>query len=41
MWQVHPFMEHLMYTVNFAIPLLGTWLAGGASLAMLYAYLLG
>ena len=29
------------YLVRQAIPLLGTWLAGGASLAMLYAYLLG
>jgi len=38
---VHPFMEHLMYTINFAIPLLGTWLAGGASVAMIYTYLLG
>jgi hypothetical protein len=27
---VHPFMEHLMYTANFAIPLVGTWLAGNA-----------
>ena len=26
---VHPFMEHLMYTANFAIPLLGTWAFGG------------
>ena len=23
---VHPFMEHIMYTANFAIPLLGTWM---------------
>jgi len=38
---VHPFMEHLMYTANFAVPLLGTWLAGGASVAMFYVYLLG
>ena len=38
---VHPFMEHLMYTANFAIPLLGTWAFGGASIAMFYAYLLG
>uniref|UniRef100_A0A7S4PEJ6 Fatty acid hydroxylase domain-containing protein n=1 Tax=Guillardia theta TaxID=55529 RepID=A0A7S4PEJ6_GUITH len=38
---VHPFMEHLMYTANFAIPLVGTWLAGGASISMFYLYLLG
>jgi hypothetical protein len=38
---VHPFMEHLMYTANFAIPLVGTWMAGGACVAMFYAYLLG
>lgn len=38
---VHPFMEHLMYTANFAIPLLGTWALGGASIAMFYIYLLG
>jgi sterol desaturase/sphingolipid hydroxylase (fatty acid hydroxylase superfamily) len=38
---VHPFMEHLMYTANFAIPLLGTWAMGGASIAMFYAYLIG
>ena len=38
---VHPFMEHLMYTANFAIPLVGTWMAGGASIAMFYMYLLG
>jgi len=34
-------MEHLMYTANFAIPLLGTWAVGGASIAMFYVYLLG
>mmetsp|Transcript_8399 Transcript_8399/g.29457 ORF Transcript_8399/g.29457 Transcript_8399/m.29457 type:complete len:625 (+) Transcript_8399:335-2209(+) len=38
---VHPFMEHLMYTANFAVPLLGTWACGGGSVAMFYAYLLG
>ena len=38
---VHPFGEHLMYTANFAIPLVGTWLWGGASIAMLYIYLIG
>ena len=38
---VHPFMEHLMYTANFAIPLLGAWAFGGASISMFYAYLLG
>ena len=30
-----------MYTANFAIPLVGTWMAGGASIAMFYMYLLG
>ena len=38
---VHPFMEHLMYTANFAIPLIGTWALGGGSIAMFYMYLLG
>mmetsp|Transcript_32149 Transcript_32149/g.91202 ORF Transcript_32149/g.91202 Transcript_32149/m.91202 type:complete len:623 (-) Transcript_32149:250-2118(-) len=38
---VHPFLEHICYTANFAIPLLGTWLMGGASWAMFYVYLLG
>lgn len=38
---VHPFMEHVGYTANFAIPLLGTWYFGGASLAMFYIYLIG
>lgn len=38
---VHPFAEHLMYTANFAIPLVFTWLAGGASMLMFYAYLVG
>eukprot|EP00526_Cylindrotheca_closterium_P005305 CAMPEP_0113623458 /NCGR_PEP_ID=MMETSP0017_2-20120614/12067_1 /TAXON_ID=2856 /ORGANISM="Cylindrotheca closterium" /LENGTH=620 /DNA_ID=CAMNT_0000533407 /DNA_START=16 /DNA_END=1878 /DNA_ORIENTATION=+ /assembly_acc=CAM_ASM_000147 len=38
---VHPFMEHLMYTANFAIPLLGPFFQGGASVSMFYAYLLG
>ena len=38
---VHPFAEHLMYTANFAVPLLGTWACGGASMAMFYVYLLG
>jgi len=37
----HPFLEHVGYTANFAIPLLGTWLFGGASVAMFYIYLLG
>lgn len=37
----HPFLEHVGYTANFAIPMLGTWLWGGASLAMFYAYTLG
>jgi sterol desaturase/sphingolipid hydroxylase (fatty acid hydroxylase superfamily) len=38
---VHPFMEHLMYTAVFAIPLLGTFFTGGASVFMFYLYLLG
>lgn len=38
---VHPFMEHIMYTANFAIPLLGTFFCGGASMSMFYIYLLG
>ena len=38
---VHPFAEHLGYTANFAIPLLGTWAYGRASIAMFYVYLLG
>jgi sterol desaturase/sphingolipid hydroxylase (fatty acid hydroxylase superfamily) len=38
---VHPFMEHLMYTAVFAVPLLGPFFMGGASIAMFYAYLLG
>ena len=38
---VHPFMEHIMYTANFAIPLLGTWMCNGASMAMFYVYLMG
>lgn len=37
---VHPFLEHVGYTANFAIPLLGTWAMGGASWAMFYSYLL-
>jgi len=38
---VHPFAEHLMYTVVFAVPLLGPFFTGGASIAMFYVYLLG
>jgi sterol desaturase/sphingolipid hydroxylase (fatty acid hydroxylase superfamily) len=38
---VHPFAEHLLYGLNFAIPLVGTWACGGASICMLYVYLLG
>jgi len=34
----HPFMEHLGYTANFAIPMLGTWMLGGASIGMFYFY---
>lgn len=37
---VHPFLEHVAYTANFAIPLLGAWAMGGASWAMFYSYLL-
>jgi WAX2 C-terminal domain/Fatty acid hydroxylase superfamily len=37
---VHPFMEHVMYTAIFAIPLLGPWALGQASIAMFYTYLL-
>jgi hypothetical protein len=35
---VHPFAEHLMYTANFAIPLLGTWALGGGCMGMFYFY---
>ncbi|CAK9230354.1 unnamed protein product [Sphagnum troendelagicum] len=35
---VHPFAEHLMYTAIFAIPFLGTWALGGASMGMFYFY---
>eukprot|EP00850_Spirogloea_muscicola_P018792 SM000176S03123 [mRNA] locus=s176:54048:58847:- [translate_table: standard] len=38
---VHPFAEHVMYTAMFAVPFLGTWALGGASLSMFYAYWLG
>lgn len=38
---VHPFMEHLMYTAVFAIPLLGPFFQGGASIAMFYSYMIG
>lgn len=38
---VHPFLEHIAYTANFAIPLLGAWAMGGASVLMFYTYLLG
>lgn len=38
---VHPFMEHIMYTAVFAIPLLAPWALGTGSIAMFYAYLLG
>lgn len=38
---VHPFAEHLMYGTNFAIPLIGTWAVGGASMCMMYVYLIG
>ncbi|XP_024387740.1 very-long-chain aldehyde decarbonylase GL1-1 [Physcomitrium patens] len=35
---VHPFAEHLMYTATFALPFLGTWALGGASIGMFYFY---
>lgn len=38
---VHPFMEHIVYTAVFAIPLLGPHFAGHTSVAMFYAYLIG
>mmetsp|Transcript_58732 Transcript_58732/g.143667 ORF Transcript_58732/g.143667 Transcript_58732/m.143667 type:complete len:608 (-) Transcript_58732:612-2435(-) len=43
---VHPFMEHLMYTAVFALPLLGPHFTdfqqgGHCSLAMFYVYLVG
>lgn len=38
---VHPFAEHVLYTAIFAIPMLGTWLLGGASIATFYVYWLG
>eukprot|EP00529_Nitzschia_sp_RCC80_P012953 CAMPEP_0113479356 /NCGR_PEP_ID=MMETSP0014_2-20120614/21263_1 /TAXON_ID=2857 /ORGANISM="Nitzschia sp." /LENGTH=590 /DNA_ID=CAMNT_0000372643 /DNA_START=269 /DNA_END=2038 /DNA_ORIENTATION=- /assembly_acc=CAM_ASM_000159 len=46
---VHPFMEHLMYTAVFAVPLLGPHFSdfaeekggGHASLTMFYVYLVG
>ena len=37
---VHPFMEHLMYTAVFAVPLLGPFFMGHGSIAMFYVYLL-
>jgi len=37
---VHPFVEHLGYTANFAIPLVGTWALGTASVSMFYIYFL-
>jgi WAX2 C-terminal domain/Fatty acid hydroxylase superfamily len=38
---VHPFMEHLMYTAVFAIPLLGPFFQGNASKTMFYTYMIG
>jgi sterol desaturase/sphingolipid hydroxylase (fatty acid hydroxylase superfamily) len=38
---VHPFAEHVMYTAVFAVPLLGPFFMGGASISMFYAYLIG
>lgn len=37
----HPFLEHIGYTANFAIPMVGTWMLGGCSIAMFYAYTIG
>lgn len=37
---VHPFLEHLMYASNFAIPLFGTWALGRFSISTLYVYTL-
>ena len=40
--QTLEFLRHrCLHPANFAVPLLGTWLAGGASVAMFYLYLLG
>ena len=37
----HPFLEHIGYTANFAIPMLGAWWMGTNSKVLIYAYLLG
>ena len=37
----HPFLEHIGYTANFAIPMLGAWWMGTNSVVLIYAYLLG
>lgn len=36
----HPFLEHLGYTANFAIPLLAPWWLGTNSVVLIYAYLM-
>ncbi|KAK4476470.1 hypothetical protein RD792_015624 [Penstemon davidsonii] len=36
---IHPFAEHISYFMLFAIPILGTILAGTASLASLFGYI--
>eukprot|EP00934_Nitzschia_sp_Nitz4_P008387 Nitzschia sp. Nitz4//scaffold178_size73299//23102//25041//NITZ4_005699-RA/size73299-snap-gene-0.142-mRNA-1//-1//CDS//3329539122//8377//frame0 len=38
---VHPFAEHIIYTAIFAIPLVGPFFTGGASISMFYVYLVG
>eukprot|EP00241_Pyramimonas_parkeae_P017406 CAMPEP_0114286796 /NCGR_PEP_ID=MMETSP0059-20121206/5942_1 /TAXON_ID=36894 /ORGANISM="Pyramimonas parkeae, Strain CCMP726" /LENGTH=621 /DNA_ID=CAMNT_0001407847 /DNA_START=149 /DNA_END=2014 /DNA_ORIENTATION=+ len=35
----HPFLEHLGYTANFAIPMLGPWWLGTNSVLLIYTYL--
>lgn len=35
---VHTFAESLAFALLFSLPIVGTWLVGGASIAMLYAY---
>jgi len=37
----HPFLEHVGYTANFAIPMLGAWWMGTNSQVLIYTYLLG
>lgn len=35
---VHPFAEHILYAVIFAIPIIGTWALGGMSVVGIYFY---